>query len=239
MSYVNGNGFLQVPTLLTLASTSNSKVSNLQTVKSENLPQITNPTKYSESLTEPEHIDIAELNEKLISNHNSSNESFTNDIGKCDVNQRISNNSTKSMFESNDEQEFHKSMEYNRDLFSTQLYTQIACKQRCVNAYDESTKDFIVDVQKGKASNSLVKVAEIERDGNCLFVAISHQLYGMKIKSPEHNQMTNELRKAVVDHILANVDLFYHDLKDRVLEYRNEQLCKHKFSDGHVHRFRH
>lgn len=65
-----------------------------------------------------------------------------------------------------------------------------------------------------------VSVAKIDPDGNCLFSALAHQLFQLKIHSKFHTAKTRELRKSVVKYILnpINFPKFMHDLKDRVYE---------------------
>lgn len=46
-----------------------------------------------------------------------------------------------------------------------------------------------------------VRVAIIAGDGNCLFGAMAHQLFGSKINSRKHKQETHQLRQDVVEYI--------------------------------------
>lgn len=57
-------------------------------------------------------------------------------------------------------------------------------------------------------------------NGNCLFSALAHQLFGDPIESNEHLKKTNNLRAAVVAHILIPeyFPMFQHELEDRVFE---------------------
>lgn len=226
-----GMAFCKLPSLLSLQSTSNLEKNKIVSDSRSNMTENLKSIEYGASTLEPEYIDIADLNVQSTPYNDSKSDQNTNDIEERVGDVGIQSNISSSPPDANEEKELDKSMEYNRDLLYTQLYTQIACKQRLALINDEHTKDFIVDVKKGKTSTSLVKVAEMNRDGNCLFAAISHQLYGMKTNSSEHNQMTDELRKAVVQHILADVDSFYHDLKDRVLECSNQLFGESSLRD--------
>lgn len=68
-------------------------------------------------------------------------------------------------------------------------------------------------------------------DGNCLFSALIHQLFGDPIGSKEHVNKTNKLRAAVVAHILIpdNFPLFQYNLQDHVFEI--EKKKKSEISD--------
>lgn len=65
---------------------------------------------------------------------------------------------------------------------------------------------------------AIVKFCRIAGDGDCLFSAIAHQLYNVKIASAEHKQKTMDLRNEVVDYIKndAHFPAFIHDLKNRI-----------------------
>lgn len=124
----------------------------------------------------------------------------------------------------NEEASLEKSLEYKRDLLYTQIFSQNIRNQRCVVNHDELTKDFIVEVKRGKGSNALVNICEIRADGNCLYAAIAHQLFNVKINSQEHLLWTDALRKKVVEHIRSNFDSFSMDLKYRLLDESNGRI---------------
>lgn len=71
----------------------------------------------------------------------------------------------------------------------------------------------------GKSPRQLT-VAKIQKDGSCMFGALSHQLWNFKITSKQHIEATKKLRADVVEYILNpdNFSLFEFHLKDRVYE---------------------
>lgn len=62
-------------------------------------------------------------------------------------------------------------------------------------------------------------VVKTKGDGNCLFSALSHQLYGDPMNSSIHVQKTKKLREAVVNYTLhpERFQTFESIVKDRVL----------------------
>lgn len=68
--------------------------------------------------------------------------------------------------------------------------------------------------------NINLTVAKIHGDGNCLFGSLVHQIFGYPIKSTQHRSQTNELRKEVVEYILApqNFTSFEYQLQNCVYE---------------------
>lgn len=69
-----------------------------------------------------------------------------------------------------------------------------------------------------------VKIARIEKNGNCLFSAIVHQLYKTDLKSKNHAVLTSQTRADVCSFISKNRQLFKSDLENRVYDkYKNEK----------------
>lgn len=68
-------------------------------------------------------------------------------------------------------------------------------------------------------------------DGNCLFSALTHQLFGDPIDSTEHVNKSKNLRAAVVAHILVpeNFPSYQYNLQDRVFELKKKK--KSQFED--------
>lgn len=55
---------------------------------------------------------------------------------------------------------------------------------------------FMIDLEELQ-----IKVTKISSDGNCLFGAVAHQLYHIKVDSHEHIEKNAALRSCVVAHI--------------------------------------
>lgn len=63
-----------------------------------------------------------------------------------------------------------------------------------------------------------VDVVATAKNGDCLFSAIAHQLFGNAIDSKEHNKATSELRTSVSKYIRDHYDDFIFELRGHVYE---------------------
>lgn len=65
---------------------------------------------------------------------------------------------------------------------------------------------------------SALKYCRMAQNGDCLYLAIAHQLYNVKNNSREHKLKALELRKNVVAHVKQeqNFESYVHDLKNRI-----------------------
>lgn len=128
-----------------------------------------------------------------------------------------------------------KKIEQYQDILYTAIYGQMCRMENCVMKHMDTTRVLIASNMPHKNSKSLVKVCDIEADGDCLFAALGHQLFYVSLKSEAHKKVTIDLRQQVVDHICENIDPFLHDLKDRLIENGVEDFmsdlpgCGHKF----------
>lgn len=109
-----------------------------------------------------------------------------------------------------------------QDILYTSVYSQILRMENCVVMHEEYTKEIIVSKLPDKKTKSLVKVIDISTDGNCLFYALTHQLFYVKNNSKQHIELACKLRKQVVEYVCGNIDPFLYDLKDRLIESRLE-----------------
>lgn len=73
-------------------------------------------------------------------------------------------------------------------------------------------------------SQRKLMVATIAGDGNCIFSALTHQIFLHKINTKNHKDAAKKLRADVVEYILSpdNFPLFLPELKDRVYELKNK-----------------
>lgn len=61
-----------------------------------------------------------------------------------------------------------------------------------------------------------IRVLPIPGDGNCLFAAIIHQRFHLKIDSADFKHRVDECRKDIVAHITKNLDRYERVILDRV-----------------------
>lgn len=108
-------------------------------------------------------------------------------------------------------------MKHFEDILYTNIYSQQRIIKHCMLQKNQQTTDFLFGTPQ-QQSNVLVKIGEVLRNGNCLFLALAHQLYQPNLNSEKHKMLANNLRKEVVEHILTNIDKFMHDLKGRLLD---------------------
>lgn len=103
------------------------------------------------------------------------------------------------------------------DLLYKHLSDQIAVMigKVLTNSDEQKSMTFVLDGQKRS-----IKVAPINKDGNCLFAAICHQISPTALDTAQHTNETANLRKNVVDYILKpeNYTSFERELKNRVLD---------------------
>lgn len=63
-----------------------------------------------------------------------------------------------------------------------------------------------------------LKITRIQKNGNCLFGAIAHQLYKNKLGSSNHSKLTAELRSEAVSYISNNIPEFKVAIENQVHE---------------------
>lgn len=100
----------------------------------------------------------------------------------------------------------------NTKILSAQMIVQTIKMLNSKTKYEETTSIFTIE------SNDEITVCEMEKNGNCLFSAISHQVKGMKNGTAEHMQFTDELRNECVEFIRSNLDEFERDICSRIIE---------------------
>lgn len=105
------------------------------------------------------------------------------------------------------------------DTLYTQISTQCIKMENSValNGDKTQTKCFVSRPASARETKT-AKYCRIPGDGDCLFSAIAHQLYNVKLGSTDHEQKKQELRSEVVSYIKDDEHFpnFVHDLKDRI-----------------------
>lgn len=68
-----------------------------------------------------------------------------------------------------------------------------------------------------------LQIIKIDGDGRCLYAALAHQIFDLKVNSVQHNDKTNEVREQVVEHIRNHMDDFEMELTSRVLDIKTNE----------------
>lgn len=172
------------------------------------------------SADQKEFIDITELgfefkidSQLATDNPSDSAQRFENESKNFADNFCVQTNEVQNEQVSDADDEFSMLIENYRDALYTQIHEQNIRMKLCVSLHKEISKDFFVNVQKGKSSQSLVRICEIAKNGDCLFAAIAHQMCNVELNSLELKNSSDEMRKAVVKHILSNMSSFEHSIK--------------------------
>lgn len=108
------------------------------------------------------------------------------------------------------------------DLAYTQISTQIAQMIRAVLVNGDTEEKMRCLIAK---KPKWLTIANINKDGNCLFGSICHQFYHTSIGSNDHQKHMDELRARVVEYILKpeNFPSFEHSLKGRIYEIKSPE----------------
>lgn len=124
----------------------------------------------------------------------------------------------------------------NTNVYSKQcedmLYTQMKLQLIKISNMAIKNKDKISDTLlngNGRKVSKTLKFCEVAGKGDCLFLSIVHQMFGLTIGSDEHNARALQLRKDVSDYILANMDDFMVELKGRLYEEQLESRIIENF----------
>lgn len=112
-----------------------------------------------------------------------------------------------------------------------QMYIQDMKMRNSIVQNNETKTECEVNFGVGDSViSAIIDVINIPADGDCVFSAVTHQLYGKKIGSLEHDEKTQELRLRIVDHIRNNISVYTHVLKGRVYE-KYGKIGIHELSD--------
>lgn len=98
------------------------------------------------------------------------------------------------------------------DQLHTQIWTQNVRLENMKQQNTETKSQFFV------VDNGAIEVFPMDPNGDCVFSALAHQVFCVKIRSPDHQDLTRKLRKETVQFIKENFDSFEMELRGRVLE---------------------
>lgn len=126
----------------------------------------------------------------------------------------IPDNEIVGNIDNNEGLDFQKRLELIEKGLSESI-TNMIMDMAAACEHNQDTQDNVA-FQSLQDCDAQMKVAQIQKDGNCLFGAAVHQLERTVIKSNAHYQKTSELRSNVVSFISENLSKFEHELKGRI-----------------------
>lgn len=103
-----------------------------------------------------------------------------------------------------------------------QMKQQVIKMSNCAAKSKETIEEVVLNDSKKEMKS--MKFCQVRGEGDCLFLSLSHQLYGHKIDSEEHNLNAVALRGQVVDHILIHLADFQHEIKGRLICDNGKQI---------------
>lgn len=104
----------------------------------------------------------------------------------------------------------------NEDTIFTQLTIQNLKMNNAVSAHKEKITNVSFNLSDNVAGT--IGAVKIKKDGNCMFGALSHQIFCVKINSTEHQTATQDLRQKSAAYVKENYALFAHDITGRLLD---------------------
>lgn len=159
--------------------------------------------------------------EKVVSDFSASNEENSNSTIKSNsIEEEVADIAASNAPEYIDIEDYCLKYDFDKqmDLLYTEMYTKIVRMKKLTTDFGDEMNDFIVDFRDKKNPKVFAKICKTTTDGNCLFAAIVHQIYPVKLNSSQHKQITADLRKRTVSYILDHFDIFKGALVDRFLK---------------------
>lgn len=105
-------------------------------------------------------------------------------------------------------------------LIFDQISKQIGEIYKTTLSFNELYEEMAFDLSDNEQHK--LSVVKMPGDGSCLFHSITHQLFGHKACSVQHQKASKQLRQEVVKHIKAHFSSYESELKGRVYETVNE-----------------
>lgn len=139
------------------------------------------------------------------------------------LNESIDKSIEMVMIDSCSENESPAEINNNNYSYADQFYTQV--KKMVGNVMMNGDNPQQMAFQLPYDIIRYLSVVVTKPDGNCLFSALTHQLFGNPINNKEHVNKMIQLRAAVVAHILLeeNFSLYQFTLQDRLFEITKEK----------------
>lgn len=79
--------------------------------------------------------------------------------------------------------------------------------------HDKMHETVLGSASNGSKASNTIKYCPVAGDGDCLFSSVTHQLFGLEFDSEAHKQRTLQLRKEVVEYIMASLPEFMQPIE--------------------------
>lgn len=116
-----------------------------------------------------------------------------------------------------------------RDIYD-QISSQITAMSKAVLDNNENEDTMKISLPSDKFAT--IKIVATAPDGNCLFQALSHQLFKYKMQSKEMKSAIKELREKAVTQIQTHIDLYQHELKGHAYDIIEQRKERGEYSDS-------
>lgn len=121
------------------------------------------------------------------------------------------------------------------DRLETQITVQMLKMSNTITANNEEHFECYFRI-KSITSDQKLEVSTILGNGDCLFAAISHQIFFAKINSTNHQTSTMQLRQNVAEYIRNNPEVFENELIGRISDEKGDIKIEREEIESFLHR---
>lgn len=112
------------------------------------------------------------------------------------------------------------------DYFTDQIFNQIAEQNQWLSKKMKSQKLVRDEMTFKLGKDRTIEFVEIRSDGNCLFSALAHQIYGFKPNSVKNTNAAKTLRLESANYIIKNYENFNVHIVGRLYEENERNALK-------------
>lgn len=112
------------------------------------------------------------------------------------------------------------------DSLTDSIYKQISEQNlkltTAIMSHNETIEDMVFNLNSRRSIN----VIRMKMDGNCMFLALAHQIFLHKVDSQRHVADSKKLRREVVKHITGNFERFKQVITHRLIQEEGKYQLK-------------